>query len=40
MSSAIQDLLAILDLEQLEVNLFRGTLEVENGEKILDGGGH
>jgi acyl-CoA thioesterase II len=37
MSSAIQDLLAVLDLEQLEVNLFRGRSPQDTWQRVFGG---
>ena len=37
MSSAVQDLLAILDLEQLEVNLFRGRSPQVGWQRVFGG---
>src|SRR5947209_11215565 len=37
MSAAIEDLLAILDLEQLEVNLFRGTSPQVGWQRVFGG---
>src|SRR5207237_2725130 len=37
MSSAVQDLLAILDLEQLEVNLFRGRSPQSGWQRVFGG---
>src|SRR2546430_5745174 len=39
MSSAVQDLLAILDLEQLEVNLFRGRSPQVGWQRVFGGQG-
>src|SRR6058998_1065345 len=37
MSSAVQDLLAILDLEPLEVNLFRGRSPQDRWQRVFGG---
>src|SRR6184192_3216135 len=37
MSSAVQDLLTILDLEQLEVNLFRGRSPQDRWQRVFGG---
>ena len=37
MSSAVQDLLSILDLEQLEVNLFRGRSPATGWQRVFGG---
>src|SRR5580700_4705717 len=37
MSSAVQDLLAVLDLEQLEVNLFRGRSPQDMWQRVFGG---
>src|SRR5262252_3653908 len=37
MTSAVQSLLAILDLEQLEVNLFRGRSPQERWQRVFGG---
>jgi len=37
MSSAVQDLLAILDLEQLELNLFRGRSPQVGWQRVFGG---
>jgi acyl-CoA thioesterase-2 len=34
---AVQDLLALLDLEQLEVNLFRGRSPETSWQRLFDG---